>query len=137
MKRTKNKLIYFLELNLILKNKKFKQIKKGNKKIDIIEGIIKKVQGEFEYIIVKIEEIKNEETREKIIKNSDKIILFVEANYLGIKKLYDFLSKIEINRNIDKESLHILINKISKKDIFYKIIKQIFNNYKVELIKKL
>ena len=131
LKNTENKLIYFLNINLILKNKKFKAIKNNKQKFNIITEIIKNIEKEFDYIILKEEEIKNYRIKEKIIENSNKIILFVEGNYLGLKRMYDFLTKNKNNKNIKEESLHIFINKTKANNINYSIIKQIFKNYKI------
>ena len=135
LKNTENKLIYFLNINLILKNKKFKEIKNNKEKINIIIELIKNIQKEFDYTILKIEEIKSYILKEKIIENSNKIILFVEGNYLGIKRIYNFLDKNKNNKNIEKESLHILINKTKSNNINYSIIKPIFKNYKINVNK--
>ena len=136
LKKTENKLIYFLNLNLLLKNKNFIDLKNNKQKIEIIKGIIKKLQTKFEYIIIEIEEIKNKELREEIIKNSNKIIIFLDTNYLGIKRLYNFLNKNKNNANINKKSLHIVAKKMKIYNISHKIIKQIFNEYKVSYIKR-
>ena len=67
----------------------------------------------------------------EIIKNTDKIIILIEASYLGIKRGQEILEKLEEEKYLNKEGLHIALNKIEKNKISNKILEEIFKDYKI------
>ena len=132
IKKTKNKLIFFLNINLILKNKKFNEIKNNKEKINIIFQLIKNAQKNFEYIILKLDEIPSYMFKEEIIEKDNKIILIGNGNYLGAKRIYELLYNGIYNEKQHKRSLHIYIKKEKNPNINIRIIKKIFKNYKIK-----
>ena len=89
------------------------------------------IQEETRYIIIEINPSENIELTNEIIKNIDKIIIPIEANYLGIKRGQEILKRLEEEKNIDKKSLHIIFNKIEKNKISNKILEEICKDYKI------
>lgn len=64
----------------------------------------------------------------KLINNSEKNILIIRPNLLGIKNAKKIIEKNKLNKN---NKLKILINNFNKNSIDEKIIKNIFNKNKL------
>lgn len=137
-----------------IKNKKIKNINKienltikYNKKIDIINfsQIIKNnllekeninnyfelLKNEYDYILIdsSLECLKNE--NKKLLKNNYLNIFLIEPNLIEIKKSINILNIFEREWNIKKEKINIVFNKFNIYSINFKILKNIFSNYKI------
>ena len=137
-----------------IKNKKIKHtnkienlIIKYNKKIDIINfsQIIKNnllekeninkyfelLKNEYDYILIdsSLECLKNE--NKKLLKNNYLNIFLIEPNLIEIKKSINILNIFEREWNIKKEKINIVFNKFNIYSINFKILKNIFSNYKI------
>lgn len=137
-----------------IKNKKIKNINKienliikYNKKIDIINfsQIIKNnllekeninnyfelLKNEYDYILIdsSLECLKNE--NKKLLKNNYLNIFLIEPNLIEIKKSINILNIFEKEWNIKKEKINIVFNKFNIYSINFKILKNIFSDYKI------
>ena len=137
-----------------IKNKKIKNINKienliikYNKKIDIINfsQIIKNnllekeninkyfelLKNKYDYILIdsSLECLKNE--NKKLLKNNYLNIFLIEPNLIEIKKSINILNIFEREWNIKKEKINIVFNKFNIYSINFKILKNIFSNYKI------
>lgn len=137
-----------------IKNKKIKNINKienliikYNKKIDIINfsQIIKNnllekeninkyfelLKNKYDYILIdsSLECLKNE--NKKLLKNNFLNIFLIEPNLIEIKKSINILNIFEREWNIKKEKINIVFNKFNIYSINFKILKNIFSNYKI------
>ena len=137
-----------------IKNKKIKNINKienliikYNKKIDIINfsQIIKNnllekeninkyfelLKNKYDYILIdsSLECLKNE--NKKLLKNNFLNIFLIEPNLIEIKKSINILNIFEREWNIKKEKINIIFNKFNIFFINFKILKNIFSNYKI------
>ena len=88
------------------------------------------IQKETRYIIIEINPSENIKLTNEIIKNIDKIIISIEANYLGIKRGQEILRRLEDEKDLNKKGLHIVFNKIEKSKISNIILEEIFKDYK-------
>ena len=123
----KYKLKYFNE-NII--NKLIIEIKKN---IDLIYynkiinfNLIKKIEKNYNYIFIENYLNKNNLLNKKIINNSEKNILIIKPNLLGIENSKKIIEKNKLNNK-----LKILINNYNKNSIDEKIIKNIFKKDKI------
>ena len=113
-----------------------KMIKKINKNIDLISynkllnfKIINKLKNNYNFILI---EINSKKINKNILIKSDKNILLLKNNLLGIKNSKKIIEKNKINK---LENIKIIINNYNKYSIDENIIKNIFNKY--ELIGKI
>ena len=134
-----NKLKENFTLKIIKENIIKNMIIKINKNIDLISYnkllnfyIVKKLANNYNYILIENYSKKNKIINKKIIKNSDKNILLIKPNLLGIKNSKKIIEKNNLNK-ID--NLKIIINNYNKNSINDKIIKKIF--YENEIIGKI
>jgi len=122
---------------------------KINKKVDLISGINLLFDSEYkissEKIKFIIEELKQYydviiidtssecffNYTKNILKNSDLILFLIEGNISEIKKANNLLKIYEENWNIKKEKINIIINKYNNNAINEKLIKNIFEEYRV------
>lgn len=91
---------------------------------------IKKAIKQFKEITIDLETPTPKE-KEYILKESTKIILLLEANLLGIKKVKEIIKKYTEELKIEKRKILILINKKNKSSIDKKIIENIFKEIKI------
>lgn len=117
----------FLNKN-ILKN----MIIKVNKKIDLIFynklinfNFIKNIEKEYDYILIEIYSKKNKYKNKKIINNSNKNLLLIRPNLIGIENAKKIIEKNELI------NMNIIINNYNKYSIDENIIKTIFNKNKI------
>ena len=122
---------YYSNFNYIKNLEKEKKNKHTKKTIDIILKIIKMIKKETGYTIIELSSSEKTKLSNKIIKNADKVIIIIEANFLGIKRSEEILKRLEKEKELSKKSLHIVFNKLEKNKISNKILKEIFKNYKI------
>lgn len=133
-KKINNKITYFSNFYLILKNEKIKSKKEKN---IIIEKIVEKIEIEFDYTIIKIKKIVNSKINEKLISNANKIVIIVKTNYLGVQEGKEIIEKIKQVYPNNQKSLHIVLEKTKKDNISSLILKEIFKNFKIIFNKKI
>ena len=122
---------YYSNFNYIKNLEKEKKNKHTKKTIDIILKIIKMIKKETGYTIIELSSSEKTKLSNEIIKNADKVIIIIEANFLGIKRSEEILKRLEKEKELSKKSLHIVFNKLEKNKISNKILKEIFKNYKI------
>lgn len=112
-----------------------KLIIKINKNMDLIFynkiinfNLIKKLEKNYNYILIENYFNKNNLLNKKIINNSEKNILIINPNLLGIKNGKKIIEKNKLNKN---NNLKILINNYNKNSIDEEIIKNIFKENKI------
>ena len=138
-KKIKNKINNLNNKKYKLKylNKKIlnKLIIKINKNIDLILynkiinfNLIKNLEKKYNYIFIENYFYKNNLLNKKLINNSEKNILIIKPNLLGIKNGKKIIEKNKLNKN---NNLKILINNYNKNSIDEEIIKKIFNKNKI------
>lgn len=128
------------EINIMLgiKNNEREEFIKINNKIKLIkcnpESIIRKdLQKEFEqydYIFIDTSQLERNNFK-KIINISDKYILILEPNLIGINNTKKIIEEILNNEKINKNKIKIIINKNNCFSLNEKIIKYIFDNFKL------
>jgi len=69
--------------------------------------------------------------KEEAIKKSNKIILLIEPNLLGIKKAKEILEKYINEKNISKNKIKIIFNKTTPFSISDLILSQLFSDFEV------
>ena len=132
IKKLNNKNYKFKYLNEKILNK---LIIKINKNMDLIFynkiinfNLIKKLEKNYNYILLENYFNKNNLLNKKIINNSEKNILIINPNLLGIKNGKKIIEKNKLNKN---NNLKILINNYNKNSIDEEIIKNIFKENKI------
>lgn len=112
-----------------------KLIIKINKNMDLIFynkiinfNLKKKLEKNYNYILIENYFNKNNLLNKKIINNSEKNILIINPNLLGIKNGKKIIEKNKLNKN---NNLKILINNYNKNSIDEEIIKNIFKENKI------
>lgn len=94
---------------------------------------LEKLSQIYDYIIVDYEWDKenkeDNDIKRKILKNSDKIILLVEANLLGINETKEILQNLIYKQKIQKDNIKIVYNKNTTTSISRKILKKIFSDF--------
>lgn len=96
---------------------------KISKNIDIKTKPIN-IEKNYKYIIIDTNIITN-----KIIENTDIFIFLLGGNLIEIKKAKKQLRTY--TNIINKDKIKLIVNKYTKNSIDYKVIKNIFSNYKV------
>ncbi|MBP3256023.1 MAG: AAA family ATPase [Clostridia bacterium] len=122
---------------------------KINRKVDLISGInlifeneykiscekikliLEELKINYDYIIIDTSSECFFDYTKNILNYSNKIIFLIESNLLEINKSKKYLELYENNWDIKKEKINILINKYNKNSIDEKIIKNIFQGYKI------
>ena len=122
---------YYSNFNYIKNLEKEKKNKYTKKTIDIILKIIKMIKKETGYTIIELSSSETAKLSNEIIKNADRVIIIIEANFLCIKRSEEILKRLEKEKELSKKSLHIVFNKLEKNKISNKILKEIFKNYKI------
>lgn len=128
--------------NLIVLKDFQKIIEKNNFKI--LRYFLKFYIKKYDYILVDMNDSKNNKINQKILKRSDKNLIIVDNNLLGFKEIRRLNQKLQLKEENIKNSLHIIINKYyfnSVSKLIFKIFikkklksKVIFLNKKVENI---
>ena len=113
--------------NLIFLNN-FQQIIQQNNYNNILEYFTRHYIKKYDYILVDIGDNANKKIKEKIIKKSNKTIIILTNDLLGIKQIDKIRQKLNNLEEKEKKSLHIILNKY----YFNLISNSIFKN----LIKK-
>ena len=90
--------------------------------------MIKKLEKNYNYIFIENYFNKNNLLNKKIKNNSEKNILIIKPNLLGIKNGKKIIEKNNLNKN---NKLKILINNYNKNSIDIEIIKNIFKKNKI------
>lgn len=121
------------DLNIILGKKKKTEIQKYNENIDLLnlfeyKEINKYELKEYDYIFCEIEDI---EKGKEIIEKTDKIILLVEPNLIGLKETSTILEKVIKKMKINKEKVEIVYNKVNIFSINKQILNQLFSDFKI------
>ena len=116
--------------NMIIKINKNIELLSYNKLLNF--NIIKNIENNYNYILIENYSKKNKIVNKKIITNSDKNILLIKPNLLGIKNSKKIIEENNLN-NIN--NLKIVINNYNKNSISEEIIKKIF--YEKEIIGKI
>ncbi len=114
-------------------------ILKINKNIDLISfnkfitlNLLKYLEKNYNYIFVENYINKNNFLNKELIKNSQKNILIIRPNLLGIKNANKIIEKNKLNNNkINIKKLNIIINNYNKFSIDEDLIKNIFKKNKI------
>ena len=130
----KNKIFYNYEIkiknNLIFLNN-FQEIIKENNYNYILEYFYNYYIKTFDYILVDIGNNASTKIRNSLVKKSDKSLIVINSETLGVEDI-DYLSdKIKGNKKNREKSLHIILNKYYfssiSKDIFKNLLKNKIN----------
>lgn len=118
-----------------IKDKKIEKIRNNifikeilDSKKDLKENIkkVEKYLEFFDYLIVDTNKIKETKITQEFIKKGAKNILIAEANLLGIKESLSFIENLEKNRIINKEGLHIVVNRYNFDSLIKDLVNKIF-----------
>ena len=109
--------------NLIFLNN-FQKIIQENNYNNILEYFIKFYIKKYDYVLVDIGNYSDRKIKQKMINLSDKNILVIANNLLGIKGIEKFGVETYTKKKSKENSLHIIINKY----YFNSISKDIFKN---------
>lgn len=121
----------------------FKNLKNNDEKIIeiLINNIINYYKERADYIIIDLGYKNNNVINRTIVQNSDKNIIAMEPNLLGVKELEGLIAKYVDDYKIAKNSLHIVINRYDFNSINYKILKNIIGKeckiYKINFNKEI
>lgn len=96
-----------------------------------VKNILEELKENYDYIIIDNSAECFFEYTKNIINNSDLNIYLFEANLIEIKKAKNLLEIYNKEWNIEKDKINLLINKYNKHSVKDKIIKNIFNDYKI------
>lgn len=96
-----------------------------------VKNILEELKENYDYIIIDNSAECFFEYTKNIINNSDLNIYLFEANLIEIKKAKKLLEIYNKEWNIEKNKINLLINKYNKHSVKDKIIKNIFNDYKI------
>lgn len=120
-KKIKDKKIEKIRNNIFIKEilDSKKELKENIKKIE-------KYLEFFDYLIVDTNKIKETKITQEFIKKGAKNILIAEANLLGIKESLSFIENLEKNRIINKEGLHIVVNRYNFDSLIKDLVNKIF-----------
>lgn len=116
-----NKNLYFIY--------KIKQIYKKKPKEKIrqeIKNTFENYNQKYDYILVDIGKNSNQFFTQEIVEKSNKRIIVIDKNFLGIKEIKSLIYQKEDKDLKSKESLHIIQNKYYFNSISHSIIKNIF-----------
>ena len=122
-----NKLNLICGLEIFINNNK-------NIKKEEIKNIIKKVQEiskEYDLVIIDTGSYNENNYLEEVLQCSDKGILLVEPNLLGIKKSKKLLETYINKLKIDKEKINVVFNKANINSINNLILKQLFFDFNI------
>lgn len=104
------------------------------------EYFFKIIKNKYDLILIDIGSKNKNNLIKLIIKNSTEKIFITKGNLIGINESINFLQNnklFKINNNFKNLNNKLLINKNSKYNVDFKIIKNIFKNFKViGIIKK-
>ena len=109
----------------------FQKIILENKYNNILEYFTKYYIKKYDYVLVDIGNNADRKIKQKIIKISDKSIVVVADDLLGIKEIEQLMFKTDFKNRDKKKSLHIILNKY----YFNSISNSIFKNFIKEKIK--
>ena len=118
-----------------IKDKKIEKIRNNifikeilDSKKDLKENIkkVEKYLEFFDYLIVDTNKIKETKITQEFIKKGAKNILIAEANLLGIKESLSFIENLEKDRIINKEGLHIVVNRYNFDSLIKDLVNKIF-----------
>lgn len=109
----------------------FQKIILENKYNNILEYFTKYYIKKYDYVLVDIGNNADRKIKQKIIKISDKSIVVVAGDLLGIKEIEQLMFKTDFKNRDKKKSLHIILNKY----YFNSISNSIFKNFIKEKIK--
>lgn len=96
-----------------------------------VKNILEELKENYDYIIIDNSAECFFEYTKNIINNSDLNIYLLEANLIEIKKAKNLLEIYNKEWNIEKNKINLLINKYNKHSVKNKIIRNIFNEYKI------
>ena len=96
-----------------------------------VKNILEELKENYDYIIIDNSAECFFEYTKNIIINSDINIFLFESNLIEIKKAKRLLEIYNKEWNIEKNKINLLINKYNKHSVKDKIIKNIFNEYKI------
>lgn len=96
-----------------------------------VKNILEELKENYDYIIIDNSAECFFEYTKNIIINSDINIFLFESNLIEIKKAKRLLEIYNKEWNIEKNKINLLINKYNRHSVKDKIIKNIFNEYKI------
>ena len=124
----------------------FQKIIQGNDYNKILEYFSKYYIKKYDYVLVDVGNDVNSRIRQRLIKISNKIIIVITPNLLGVKEFCKLCKKVNLEFKGTTRSLHIILNKYYfdsiSKNIFKKLTKKkikfsiIFYKKKFEKLKK-
>lgn len=106
----------------------FQNIFQGNNSNSILEYFNKYYIKKYDYILVDIGNNAYSKIRQQLIDTSDKRLIIIEDNLLGVKELRELTSNYEKMKKEDQNGLHIIINKYYFNSISKLILKNIIDN---------
>ena len=118
-----NKNLYFIFINNKFFNNCFKN--KKNKVKKYLNYYIKY----YDFILIDIGNECENYIKEEFIKNSNKKLLIIDDNLLGIKEVERIIEKYKIRKNTKEKSLHIIQNKYNIFSISNLIFKKNFSKF--------
>lgn len=121
------------DINIILGKKKTNNIKKYNRKIDLLNidkntKIEEKTLNKYDYVFYEIDNI---EKRKEVIKKVENIILLVESNLLGLKETSIILEKLIRKWQTEQQKIQIVFNKINIFSVKKPVLTQLFSDFKI------
>lgn len=111
-----------LNKNIIIINKL-----KNNFNFNFLKNLLIYYNNKFNYIIINVENILKDKEKSEILKISDKNVITINQNDLGIKEFKKILKNIKNIQINSKNSLHIVENKEKGLLISEKILKRILS----------
>lgn len=100
--------------------------------LKITEKNMENLSRKYDYIIIDYSS-ENEESDKKreLLKKSDKIVLLVEANLLGINETKEILQDVIYKQKIQKDNIKIVFNKQTTTSIKSYILKKMFMDFEI------
>ena len=111
----------------------FQNICQENNLNDMLEYFFKSYLKNYDYLLVDIGNNANMNLKQKIIEKSDKKLIVVQDNILGIKDVRELTQKLDRLEEKKKNGLHIILNEYYYTLISKLIFKELINeNYKLD-----
>ena len=110
-----NNLMYFNNFEKLIKENK----------INIQKFLIQELKNKYDYILIDIGNNANKKIKSEIIKISNKKIEIIKADLLGIKAIRQIQTKLNKEKQMIENSLHIIANKYYFNSISKIILKKI------------
>lgn len=128
-KKIKEKIIPWKNNIEILTNQEDKYYKKDLK---MDKEYLDRISSNYDYIIIDYNYNEEENFKSKeILEKTDKIILLVEANLLGINETKKILQKLIFEQKIQKDNIKIIFNKHTITSIKSHILEKMFSDFEI------